>query len=324
MKPTALTKPPFRVHQIWISYGVNSQREALEFNSAASTIQPPQKYDACRASWRALAESSSGAIVYTLWTTDLAARFLQERCGPKWIELYWRLPFPVMRTDLLRLLLLWQYGGIYADIDVEIRENRRRHVSALLCALGERDFLLAPVRCLGNGLTSVWFPNNDLLACARPRHPFVAELLNLLQRRVASRRWLEWASTWSRLFEFFYIVHTTGPLLIYDAYRECEKARTSLGAHVPTRFLIFPKVREANTFAVSSGDKAGDGDCDGDVNLHDPAQDMFLDRSSGSWFSARLVIRELVPMLVLILLVTILSVKAIRRFALRASHCANE
>lgn len=53
-------------------------------------------------------------------TDDKAAAFVDDVLSavPEIAQVYHSYPYYVLRTDLLRYLLLWYYGGFYADIDV--------------------------------------------------------------------------------------------------------------------------------------------------------------------------------------------------------------
>lgn len=54
-----------------------------------------------------------------VWNKQMCETFLKEHSDPYWKILYDKLPRPVQRADLLRYLIVAEYGGIYADIDVE-------------------------------------------------------------------------------------------------------------------------------------------------------------------------------------------------------------
>ncbi|RDW64492.1 uncharacterized protein DSM5745_09903 [Aspergillus mulundensis] len=64
--------------------------------------------------------ASNGEWAYTLVTDDPAKHFITEILAavPELNTLYDSYPYHVMRSDLLRYLLLWYYGGYYADSDV--------------------------------------------------------------------------------------------------------------------------------------------------------------------------------------------------------------
>ncbi|CRG91293.1 hypothetical protein PISL3812_08341 [Talaromyces islandicus] len=57
---------------------------------------------------------------YSVMTDDLAMEFVTKVLAavPDIADAYLSYPYYVLRTDLLRYLLLWYYGGFYADMDV--------------------------------------------------------------------------------------------------------------------------------------------------------------------------------------------------------------
>jgi Glycosyltransferase sugar-binding region containing DXD motif len=56
---------------------------------------------------------------YQYLTDDTALYFVESLANvPYLLEIYKSFPFPILRADFLRYLLLWYYGGFYADIDV--------------------------------------------------------------------------------------------------------------------------------------------------------------------------------------------------------------
>ncbi|KAF3394913.1 Initiation-specific alpha-1,6-mannosyltransferase [Talaromyces pinophilus] len=57
---------------------------------------------------------------YSLMTDDKATNFIDNVLSsvPEIAQIYHSYPYYVLRTDLLRYLLLWYYGGFYADMDV--------------------------------------------------------------------------------------------------------------------------------------------------------------------------------------------------------------
>ncbi|KAL4881771.1 hypothetical protein BJY04DRAFT_227556 [Aspergillus karnatakaensis] len=65
-------------------------------------------------------EEKNGDWAYTLVTDEYAHEFLTTILPtiPELKKLYDSYPYHVIRSDLLRYLLLWYYGGYYADMDV--------------------------------------------------------------------------------------------------------------------------------------------------------------------------------------------------------------
>jgi hypothetical protein len=63
--------------------------------------------------------STTDALIPQLVTDKNALEFITKKLStvPSLATLWSSYPFPVLRADLLRYLLLWYYGGYYSDID---------------------------------------------------------------------------------------------------------------------------------------------------------------------------------------------------------------
>lgn len=85
-------------------------------------------------------------------------------------------PYTVQRTDAARYLLLYDYGGVYADLDVGVKKGGFGFEPVRAAARGR--VVLAPTSPMGY--------SNDLMA-APPRHPFLLQLIEVLRREDYSR-----------------------------------------------------------------------------------------------------------------------------------------
>ena len=61
-------------------------------------------------------------FVHLLWTNDCAIKFFQE-VFPQRLTFYLSLNTVVQKSDYLRLFLLYTFGGIYMDADMECKCN---------------------------------------------------------------------------------------------------------------------------------------------------------------------------------------------------------
>ncbi len=60
--------------------------------------------------------------LHVLWTDEDNAE-LVRRFYPEYEDMYKNLALDIMRADVVRLMYVHQYGGIYADMDYEARAN---------------------------------------------------------------------------------------------------------------------------------------------------------------------------------------------------------
>jgi mannosyltransferase OCH1-like enzyme len=108
-------------------------------------------------------------------------------------EVYERLRVPAERSDILRLEVLWRFGGVYVDTDFECLRPLDPVIEGL-------DFFTAPLKPNG------WV-NNALIGAAR-EHPIIDRALNDLKPR-----------------EFHgYDKHGTGPRFLDTLLREYPEA----------------------------------------------------------------------------------------------------
>lgn len=72
-------------------------------------------------------------------------------------------------ADVLRLELLWRYGGVYVDTDVRPVKPVDELLDGVSCLVGRSP------QSLGG-----WHPITNAVMAATPRHPYIAALLNQL------------------------------------------------------------------------------------------------------------------------------------------------
>jgi mannosyltransferase OCH1-like enzyme len=48
-----------------------------------------------------------------------AAQFVLDEYGEEWHKIFMGFPIGVMRGDLWRYMVIYKYGGVYADLDTE-------------------------------------------------------------------------------------------------------------------------------------------------------------------------------------------------------------
>lgn len=51
-----------------------------------------------------------------------AAKFVKQEFGNEWFNIYVNVPLGVMRGDIWRYMIIYKYGGIYADLDTICKE----------------------------------------------------------------------------------------------------------------------------------------------------------------------------------------------------------
>lgn len=131
---------------------------------------------------------------HRFWTDRDLDRLVRRR-APAFYAFWRGYPEPIQRVDAARYLLLHEFGGVYADLDMICLRS--------LDDLLENELVLPRTRPLGL--------SNQLMA-ARPGHPLFRSAMADLP--VAYRRWQRpWVP------RHFRVILTTGPLFLTGLYR---------------------------------------------------------------------------------------------------------
>ncbi|CAF4537221.1 unnamed protein product [Rotaria sp. Silwood2] len=101
---------------------------------------------------------------YYFWT-DKEGRRLVEKEFPCILSTYDSYPYDIQRADVIRLVVLYVYGGIYLDLDIICLKS--------LDQLLNYEFILPQTKPVGL--------SNDFIA-SKPRHPFLLQVLNDLPK----------------------------------------------------------------------------------------------------------------------------------------------
>ena len=144
---------------------------------------------------------------HMFWNDTSAAAFI-AREYPSFYPVYRKYRSGVEKADILRYLLLYHYGGVYADLDMECLQSfeplLRRHSQHFSCVFGAE-----PHRHANNqGQRNLLICN--ALMISRPRHPFWLAVMKELREQVDGL--LDWGSLTP--------VDTTGPVFLTRLYEE--------------------------------------------------------------------------------------------------------
>lgn len=154
-----MTVPPI-IHQTW------------------KTAEVPAAFAAMQASWRA----HHPGWRYRLWTDEDLLR-LVERRFPRLRAIYLGYRNPISRPDLARYLLLFAFGGVYADLDSECLRPVGPLIAGVACAVGlEPAAHLALDVVAERGFTRLLGPS---FMASAPGHPFWR---HVIRAAVAARR----------------------------------------------------------------------------------------------------------------------------------------
>lgn len=98
-----------------------------------------------------------------------AAEFIKAEYGQEWYDIFVNLPVGVMRGDLWRYMIVYKYGGVYADLDTECL------IPISTWMLEDKEFIVCPE-------TSNHFCQWTFAATAG--HPILKSVLDLIKQRL--------------------------------------------------------------------------------------------------------------------------------------------
>jgi hypothetical protein len=110
---------------------------------------------------------------YWYWTDAAAREFLRQKY-PRFLPIFDGYSRNIHRADVIRYFILYEYGGWYADLDVEALKSLKNFTFSHNCILSHEPMLHT---------IFVWrrerLACNALMAC-RPRHPFMKRVIDKL------------------------------------------------------------------------------------------------------------------------------------------------
>jgi mannosyltransferase OCH1-like enzyme len=174
-------------------------------------------------------DSLNEAFLRVVWKEE-DIRLLIKKHYPEYESIYRGYRLNIQRADLARYLVLYEYGGVYADLDV----SAVRPLGELLAAQPDKRFLCfveivlpeeranaigegEPIRKTGKQMGFGEIPEDCeriasyLVACA-PKHPVMLKILEEVKRRSVLKV--------KRQYDVFY---TTGPDLFTTVVHRCLK-----------------------------------------------------------------------------------------------------
>jgi mannosyltransferase OCH1-like enzyme len=179
---------PKIIHQIW----------SEKYNPL------PQFFQVLAETWKTKHEDWQ----YIHWNEQAINDFM-HREFPELISMYETFPFDIQRWDAVRFLIMYRYGGMYADFDYECLENMEPLLADKNCCIA----LEPETHCKMYGIARVL--NAALFACT-PRHKYLKKVIN----RVFSIK----TTDFDRSNRAMCILNTTGPLMLSEVYESMSEA----------------------------------------------------------------------------------------------------
>ena len=150
-------------------------------------------------------------FTHMFWTNRAILNFILCKY-PDFYALFMRYQSAIERSDVFRYFVLYEYGGVYADVDMEPVRDMTSLITSHHCLLPvepDAHALLAR-RAFANAFRMLL--SNAIMAC-RPRHPFFRFVIETLYRRTSVRQtlWRTGPAMLSRAMEEYLMIR--GPAL---------------------------------------------------------------------------------------------------------------
>lgn len=161
-------------------------------------------------------------IQYKLWSRKMVENLLEKPKNKRFKKVYYDFEQDIMRIDFGRYLILWNYGGIYIDLDICMMDKSIKH-------LFNHDYFF--VRWHTSHL-----PYNALLG-TKKNNPLYLEILEHCEESYYKKRKQSIYKTWKGRFVF----QTTGHFMLQRVLRK----------HKITNFLDILKIHTKQGKIVS-------------------------------------------------------------------------
>ena len=133
-----------------------------------------------------------------MWDEDRCNEFVKENY-PHYYEEYITQPH-IVRIDIVRFMILYHFGGIYADMDMYCYDNFYDGI--------QKSLSLAQ----SNGDDEIV---TNCLMITTPKHPFFSKCIDLSFKRIR-----EFVDQPHIVESDYYVKYIGGPFLLSDVYRE--------------------------------------------------------------------------------------------------------
>lgn len=140
---------------------------------------------------------------YKLWTDEDNRKLISTKY-PWFLKIYDSYPHGIQRADAVRYFILYTYGGLYVDLDIQCVKNIEPLIHEYMKP--ETEVLIVPTK---NNLTSYIYYTNAIMM-SKPRSNFWKHIW----RRLIRHRNNEW---W-QIGKHFQVMYSTGPMMFTYAY----------------------------------------------------------------------------------------------------------
>ncbi|XP_052784582.1 uncharacterized protein LOC128220280 [Mya arenaria] len=148
---------------------------------------------------------------YYFWTDDSARKLLTARY-PFFLQVWDRYKHHMHRADAMRYFILHQFGGVYADLDMECLRPLDHVTRKFSCIFPPEPFPNSVF-----GLSWPYIINNAIILC-KPGHPFLEYMMHDLGKTATRKE----------------ILAVAGPAFVTEEYGKYMKAMEKIMNHSKT------------------------------------------------------------------------------------------
>lgn len=172
-------------------------------------------WEECHLSWKN--HFPQPEYCHFLWDDESINEFIKEKFNQYW-NLYNQFPFHILKLDFFRYCVLYEYGGIYADMDMYCYKNFYDELNG--------DLFLV------ESLSFDEMVQNSLM-CSSPRNSFFIECLEEIKNKFYSSIFYDerykdtqYQLEFKKTFLFsFTVKKVTGPYLLSEVYKKSKLAK---------------------------------------------------------------------------------------------------
>ena len=158
---------------------------------------------------------------YILWDQQKMNDFI-IKFYPQYWEKYNDFPYNIQRWDIIRYLILYKYGGMYADLDYESLRPLDSILSDQTCC-----FACESTYNDEKGNLLQYF--NNALILSSPKHFFIKAIIDyIFSDKIIIRFGLSKSQ---------YVLNTTGPLMITKLYHSLPNSRKKKVYIIPAEYV---------------------------------------------------------------------------------------
>jgi len=131
---------------------------------------------------------------YILWTDELVLSYLEKK-WPNYIDFYKNYEYLIQRADMIRYFILYDFGGVYCDLDLYPTENIEKYLT------NSSDYFVYSAN--NNTFTNA-------LMISKGNSPIFLEIFKELKKPLP----------WWAIGKHLKVIKSTGPLMLHKSLKD--------------------------------------------------------------------------------------------------------